>query len=467
MALSETPRGWGIRGILVGVLIGGLVAWLLLDGTAEAPAPPGVVSAAETQHDALPIAPVHAATEAERDRVPVPGDPAVGPGDPPNAAVTEAPSNTVHWTIRARCVDEIGQPLPGVTCTVLQFSQFEPKTSGADGRVDWNAALLRWEADRDWVVMTFAVEGRVPIERRVSSDAHVFDAGDVELPLAGSIRGRVTDEQGEPIHGAVVVPIQPLAADQQLDALMRYYGRGAKRLRPDVMLSCRSAEDGSFELAGVPHGPCLLMGRVDGRERAFAPAMVGPNGQVGTPLLVIPDLRPETLITGAVVVPEGNRMQSFVVTVSTEEGRAGTQHVARLRTNRHTGAFSVVVEPGRSYRLVVQPEPRSGLDAVVVEGVRPGLGAIELKLEARVPVDIFVAAPDGSPVQRARVQVTGADRRGMLVEVEHLADGHLRVYLPASLPVTLGVGMPGAQFHRIESVIGSTVGPVHVRLRAK
>jgi protocatechuate 3,4-dioxygenase beta subunit len=235
--------------VLLVIVAFGLVAWLT---TRDAEAPSHLVDATTRERGAREPAVAGRLDVSDGDRSVVAQESA--PKD--SAIQTSASPPGATAIVRAHCIDESGQPIPGVNLIGPEAKL--AATSGADGRIDGRVQLPPPNSVAVW----FALEEAFHVKfttRRVLAANQVCDLGDVVMPLGGRILGRVVDEKGDPLAGAWVTSTRA--------SFTSSWGTQEKDSSNST-----SGRDGKFELDAVPAGST----RVTARSNQYAPSEVSP-----------------------------------------------------------------------------------------------------------------------------------------------------------------------------------------------
>lgn len=322
------------------------------------------------------------------------------------AEETASPGATVT-TLRARILGTGFEPLVGATLASV-YPDGRPRgehnvaRSDADGIVVLeldDADLRMW---RDNVLdMNFAVgaEGHGTSFLIQQPRLHAeTDLGELHLESGGTLVGRCVDAQGRPISGAILMS-GPGVLTRDLGTL-RITGPDAGTPRPRAV----SREDGSFELAGVPHrGPDGLSATA--RLWAHAPAhlwtvsdpvSIPSRSRIDLGTIVLDEVSPGRRIEGRVTLPNGNSASGAQVDYFSH----GTPMEGHVLADA-SGNFVVVPRDDSVLELLAR-DPRQGhgpSSAVLAERGE----TIELRLEGRRIARVSVVDPDGNPVDDAHL----------------------------------------------------------------
>ncbi|QDU68554.1 sigma-70 family RNA polymerase sigma factor [Engelhardtia mirabilis] len=221
----------------------------------------------------------------------------------------------------------------------------------------------------------------------------------IVLEAAVSIRGRVTEVDGNPVAGAVVY-------DRREPRAWSWDGMAGAA---DV---ARTDDDGSFELRRIsPGGKARLAAKVGrGAMRGAAVELeveVGPTGLDGVEL-VVPAM---TTLSGQLVGDGGSGLEGWGVSFS--GGGPGVVGHSTVRTGPQ-GEFEITGTFNTPGDLEVQPPGISGLNpALLVEDVEPGTTGLLLQVPAeRMPTaELRVRVTDslGNPVRDVQLWVSPSD----------------------------------------------------------
>jgi RNA polymerase sigma-70 factor (ECF subfamily) len=313
----------------------------------------------------------------------------------PQRVVEHAEEVDIHLlradVVTGRIVDVEGAPVAGAFLAVRSPAAFSVSTeSGPDGRFrlegPWSVRAPSGPATGDtaetpigdgWqhLILVFARgHGRT----QVAFDARKLDLGDVVLPPAGAIEGRVLTPDDEPVPGAAVLLQRGMMTEsRRTDDLGRFRF-------PDL-------EPGAYNLSTQPDGAPILCRDVE-----------LPPGQ-----RVVADLRFES-------------WRPFTIRVRTEEGAP----VAGATVGVSTGFRMSQATTGEDGSAVVTITGIPRYASVEVPGLTGELRfrqppLIELDGDEREEVFVLVKeglvrgrveGPEGAPVTMARLEVRQADR---------------------------------------------------------
>jgi hypothetical protein len=351
------------------------IAWLaeleLRPTRASAPVPSPVAGAVPREADALE-----------------PGSPDAREIPEPRPAEHEAESaarNAAHpsATVRARCLEENGLPIAGAGMEG-DGGRVEA-TSGADGRIEGRIRL--------WTelggTMAILLRERFHVKQRFSRvlrPDELCDLGDVVMPPAGCILGRVLDERGGLVAKAPVwssrLPFAEWSSRQESDASWSPTG-----------------EDGSFTLEGVPCGTT----RVAARARGYAPAERSPlavlAGQELRGIEIVLSERRQEGDAGFVVrilKPTGEPLPTAKLAYDIREGTAQSSGNANV-----DGQGTRTLHCGSAGSVNARAYDPSGLYAAACAyDVPVTQGSLELRLGETRPRTLLVTDEQGEPVER-------------------------------------------------------------------
>ncbi len=216
---------------------------------------------------------------------------------------------------------------------------------------------------------------------------------------AAEITGRVIDEGGDPVAGALI--------------------RGACRGGAEGM-GVRSAADGGYVIRTVPHRYIAL----HAVHPAFGQATQALRlDAAGGPVAWNPVLRPGPLpIRGVLTGPDGGPLAGW--TVQVRGGGAGPLAGPDSATTDRRGRFALARSSGAAQALVVLP-PETPCPCGPPIPVDAGCGVQDVRLPSSTmptaEVRGRIAGPHGLPVAGLRASLT----RARWVTREHLIDDHL------------------------------------------
>ncbi|MEX2015988.1 MAG: sigma-70 family RNA polymerase sigma factor, partial [Candidatus Hydrogenedentales bacterium] len=275
--------------LFTGVLVGGGWWWLLaLDEPAQVLAQGAPAVEAREAVDDFEDAPVEVAPTAD--------SPADMQDEP--VSVADAPAADIRTaTLRGIVITSDGEPAPGADVRVKIYHRFGQQHDAPDmlrklqtddqGRFvvakipmltgGWSTAALdvNYNGERSYQ--------RVSVHSRPVWDSEWV----VKLRTTEPIAGRITNSAGDPVHGAVVRPVE-YEAD-----------RDYRWIEAEEMPVSRSGDDGRFTFDGLYVGRWKLLTMAPG----YAPAETWANATAGEKLEVV--LSPGAKLAGRVSVPHG------------------------------------------------------------------------------------------------------------------------------------------------------------------
>lgn len=281
------------------------------------------------------------------DAFPGPGAPLDGRERSPaarteDAGAPRASARDFTGVVRGRFVDEDGAPIAGATvqprADELGFRPAPPSRSGADGRFE--LTLVAAETKDGWhgndlpryVQLDARRAGHAPALCKVvvPGDSPV-DLGEVVLPRAGAVSGRVVDGSGRPLAG-----VECVAATPDLDPAERArFPRSAPPAKAPLARATTDA-DGRFTFDALPVGFVRVFAAPRGHEPiASATLEVAAGARLEAGELV--SEADSDWIAGVVRRADGAPLpRSLLLAVDHDSGRA-----PRLLTADEAGTFGL------------------------------------------------------------------------------------------------------------------------------
>ncbi|MFK7739798.1 MAG: carboxypeptidase regulatory-like domain-containing protein [Planctomycetota bacterium] len=212
---------------------------------------------------------------------------------------------------------------------------------------------------------------------------------DVAMQRAGTLRGIVTDDAGQPMPGATVhcydvAPRLDYVQTGQID-FEQTFG----------YLATAADQQGRYALHNVTAGSAHVFAQPGGRFQWGEPVAYDQTHLEITPDGVTtwnPSIGEGLTISGVVLYRDGNPMPHHFVMLTNEEN--GKQHT---QTNNGKGAFRFIQLASATYSIRVQYwDAPDGTPPLQREALVPGQGQIEL----RAPFDKPVKLPPGAVLGR-------------------------------------------------------------------
>ena len=383
------------------------------------------------------------------------------PSLPSFQAAKEAETFTVH----ARTIDALGQPLAGVRAELANAAKDLWSASGADGAVSLTAPWPPSPSSHSASIQ-FIGSGRA-IRREAlnieSPGSH--NLGDVVLDPGGAVTGRVLGADGAPLAGQAVFAGYTHEADAR-DARTRRIGGGMTRGQSNVL----SAADGTYTIEGLPVGASIIQACLPGALFHFTPPfLVSPGETAVAEDLVLAEAAPNERWRGRVESAEGEPVFSARVALHASDGmRLGgsvfTDEDGRFSMVAPTceGAWWNVWHPDRGQIRIDQAEP--GVDKVLSYGAQRWI-EIEAQakgLDALLEATARLARPDSMGMPRWATAVEGNRLRLALPEGEFelVVDAvgyrptRLGPYTPSTAPALVTAWLKPAQV-----ITGSVLDP--------
>lgn len=275
--------------------------------------------------------------------------------------------------------------------------------SGRTGRPSWTAAdgsyLVAIPEPGSYRVL---VEGRPFVAAssaviEASDPGTAFEGIDIDLRLAGAVRGRVVDPAGLPVGGAQILALPASGSEGERAAtpagepLAEVSGRSA---------IARSDALGAFEVAGLREGRFVLLAAAPGFIRARSGAFDLAAGGASSIEIV---LEPEMAISGIVTAADGDPIAAAEIraTVRGEGREEPWGEEATISTA--PGTFRLGRLASRRYDLRVTAR---GFASTVIEDVSAGTARLEVRLERPVKLSGKVAgAFTGEPAAQFKLRL--------------------------------------------------------------
>jgi protocatechuate 3,4-dioxygenase beta subunit len=351
-------------------------------------------------------------------------------------------------SIAGRVLDRSGKPIAGATVRP-GVQNLSPE--------DWNAGLgnvLQMSAQSD-AGGNYLLEGLLPHDRYIVMATHgefasgtrkglevgqreAVEGADIQLLRGGTIRGRVTDERGEPVAGAVLSlgrekDVKAGAAadeeDEEGEARAMAWAPASNKERTPT---ASTAEDGSYTLAHVGAGTYTIVARGKDRLPAQRSGIVVADEETASGVDL--ELRNGEVLVGRVEDVEGQPLPGASVDVQ------GTSQ-AQGKTNAE-GRFEIAgVAPGQCNVSV----SLAGYQSAQAQATVPQKElTVRLERSAAIAGEIRAARPvDFRNAQvMALVQREGGSQSGPVWSQRGAQDGKFEVEVRAGTYV-IRVNVPG------------------------
>lgn len=336
--------------------------------------------------------------------------------------------------LRARLLDTAGRPLAGATAE-LSRPYTAKATSGVDGEVTIDLQLRHGAASLELVCL-----GPTHAQRAVElvgRPGEEVDLGDVVLQPGGTVSGLVLGPDGQPLEDATLQYCAGPPPVGDLDRARREHtANGGHWLAP------RTDAEGRFTLRGVPVGEGHAWADREGLlatpSDGFA---VEAGAEVSGIAITLATLPREDVIAGIVLDGEGNPVP-FAPIQFDYRGWFSTWSHATVSDRQ--GRFEELCE-GTAARRVRAIDPDGRRADAVVEDVRPGTAALELRLLPPTALPVVVVDQTGQRVDSPLLACFLADRDQHIGPREPLVsdpDGALLLPVPG-LSFRLVVSAPG------------------------
>ena len=266
------------------------------------------------------------------------------------------------------------------------------------------------------------------------------DLGTIRLEKAVLLEGRVADQEGRPLAGAIV----------------RTWSRQTESRRREAMTpEVESGEEGRFVITDRAAGEeFIVSGRLQGYEQAHLTVTVPAAESFDAEELELV-LSQQATVRAQIVDQQGRPVPKAKYTAFSPEG-SGTGNQSDV-----DGRFETTVDPGRVKLTARKDDLRSSdvwlevSPGEVVEGVRLVLEPMGAVVEG------VVVGPDGKPVTRARIRAMAA----FMVRPQWTdGEGRFRLTGLEPGPLQFEVWFGNRSRIRREMTLESGINPVEVRL---
>lgn len=280
------------------------------------------------------------------------------------------------------------------------------------------------------------------------------DLGDLDLPVASSLAGRVVDADGRPLPNAYVT-LQ--GGDPGRNRLRAPEQEPLEPITPVLIL--RLDDLGRFRAIDLSRGDYMVSARVTGMTGEAQAEVHLREGEALERLELVLDLG--LRITGRITGPDGEPIALAIVSAVPSgggfEGRTGMN-------SRADGSFELAGLTSGEWVVTVDHFANSGgrrYCSARVDGVAADTSDLNIVLPEADEVSGVVLAADGTPLPDATVQVDHGDGRvGGFGAALCDANGSFRLLVPAGVPVDLlaadwrnmAEGSAGVKLGRIQGI---------------
>lgn len=346
--------------------------------------------------------------------------------------------DTRAGNVLARAVTEAGKSISGAWLLLRQMPERSVRAA-ADGR-------LALAVDGAALERLAALDGSRRIEIRVGAAGYrtrylrapltegssMLEMGDVTLVPGGVLHGRVVDETGLGVEGALVAFGMPVKAEPG-DPDVARGGPGDLDPAPwsgkEPAIVGTSGLGGAFRLEGLPVGYGTAWARTDTSLWAFSEPIGVRAGEEVAGIELVVRAAPDEVITGEVVDPDGEPLPGLELTF-TETGSSAGWFTGRTEAR---GRFFFVPRGGARQDIVAR-SPSWEWEDQERTGVAAGTHGLVIAFERSSWLHVEVRDPDGTPVRSGRVTgVSGegpTDRRLLRCESPLDTDGRGRLRRP-------------------------------------
>ncbi len=345
---------------------------------------------------------------------------------------------------RGRIVDGQAAPVAAVEVTIYRLAFDSVLVAGQDlfaEQASWTMDIRGGEAvtrrDGTFEILGVFPEGFYVLRARGDGgeQLHEFlpcrpdagqvkDLGDIVMAACGEIAGRIVDEDGGPVAGALVraadlpaevfvlFPFERVNPDCSIAVRSEFGSSGvmtmphwARQLWNDLPIPMTtSAADGSFRLQGVVPGTNMLMVTKDGHETfAKSGVRVGPDEVVSLDSI---ELGLGEEIFGRVVDAAGKPVTGVEVLAGSTSSMAPVDVLRRLDPTDVSGNFSGTGFSGGKATVAFR---RSQQDPWTVLEPAPVLSDFEIVLPGSHTLQVRVVTDQGDPVNEPHLRLLPGD----------------------------------------------------------
>ncbi|MDR3621901.1 MAG: sigma-70 family RNA polymerase sigma factor [Paludisphaera borealis] len=281
-------------------------------------------------------------------------------GEPPGASYSEEVEGQAGQAVELldiplrrpggfsiRVVGQDGHPVFNAEVSILDELPWPKAAKGRtdpDGRYRVNQVRSDQSATIDVLVPDRAEGGTAAIPR---TDGTAKKAGEVEVRLSplGSLVGRVVDDEGAPLPGAVLTLYRNVRYTEQSD---RSFGK-------PVAIDGKAANDGSYSFKGlIPGGSYNVRVEADGHATATGlDVKIKPGQEVDVGVFRLPITDQE--LTGVIVDPRGKPLADVSISLQhdgREQALYGPQGAVWFQNTDASGRFHLKGLPRGAKRLM-------------------------------------------------------------------------------------------------------------------